>query len=320
MHTIRNKQGAYTDNDFWTQWSSVNPRMALFIKVTPKSFWTGVSAVGFTSNSRDITLSWHSMTFKSAVGINPSSVAHSLSEATQMEVTGIYQDTIFKRDDVIAGKWDYADIEVFSACWDNPSLGELVHFKGNLGEFKDYSIYFTAEGRGLLSRLSQDTTIVSSRSCRVNEFRDATCGHTASTVTIDSVTYDIVYTNIAPNLAVSNNPMKIAVNKSYWTGQSPAKPLPPNGFFINGVIECTTGKNAGVRREILLNQASAGTVINFKFKRPFPYNYLSTDRFTITAGCNRTVEDCRKYGNIINFRGEPYVPGIEAMNRIPTSS
>jgi hypothetical protein len=35
------------------------------------------------------------------------------------------------------------------------------------------------------------------------------------------------------------------------------------------------------------------------------------------AGCTKRVEDCRAYGNIVNFRGEPYVPGIAVVNRVP---
>jgi hypothetical protein len=50
----------------------------------------------------------------------------------------------------------------------------------------------------------------------------------------------------------------------------------------------------------------------------------------LTAGCTRTVEDCRKFSQavdntgghvapIANFRGEPYVPGLESANRFPTT-
>ena len=34
------------------------------------------------------------------------------------------------------------------------------------------------------------------------------------------------------------------------------------------------------------------------------------DQFTIVAGCDRTHTTCRdKFSNILNFRGEPYIPG-----------
>ena len=140
MHTPRNIQAPYVANDFWNQWSSVNPRMALFIKVTPsENPYDPRDPIGFTSNSRDMVLPAHpDIVFKSTVGVTPSIVEHKLNDSGTLELTGIYREGIFERRDILAGRWDFASIEVFSACWDNLNLGELVHFRGNLGEFRDF--------------------------------------------------------------------------------------------------------------------------------------------------------------------------------------
>jgi uncharacterized phage protein (TIGR02218 family) len=38
------------------------------------------------------------------------------------------------------------------------------------------------------------------------------------------------------------------------------------------------------------------------------------DGFKIIAGCDKTHETCQaKFNNILNFRGEPYVPGVDAL-------
>ena len=320
MHTIRNKQGGSTDTDFWNKWSSVNPRMAMFVKITPKPFFTGVDPIGFTSNTRDMTLPGHgALVFKSAVGIAPSAIEQALENPTTFEVQGLYQSGLFEQDDVVRGKWDFATVEIFAACWDNTNLGELVLFKGNMGEFKDYQLYFTAEGRGLISRLSSDAGEVTTRYCRVKVFRDSQCGHTASTVTIDGDTYDIQYTSLLAVGTTVSTRQTIYVPETYWTGQLTPKLVPPNGYFNNGTITSTSGANEGLSREIL--KSSTNNIdVKFALKRPFPFAVAVSDEFTVTAGCNRTVEDCRKYGNIINFRGEPYIPGLENANRVPTSS
>lgn len=315
MRTPRNIQSPYTETDFWNQLTSATPRMALFMKVTPY-LTTNLSLIGLTSNTRNMTLPGHSgITFKSAAGMMPSNAAQSINDETSLELTGIYADDLFKRSDVVGGKWQNASIEIFIASWDNVNLGELVVFKGFLGEVKDYGNFFTAEGRGLSSKLSQDVSWVTQRTCRVKKFRDAQCGFTASTVTIDGTTYNVEVSNKSGVL--NANRQYITFQKTIWTGSGLS--VPPMSFFLNGTVECTAGANSGLSREIT-NAKEDSTSVNLYFKRPFPYTDSSIfDRYKITAGCDRTIENCQKYDNIINFRGEPFVPGLTQLMRVPRS-
>lgn len=326
MHTPRNVQGPYTATDFWNQWSSVNPRMTLFVKVTPKSFWTGVSTIGFTSNTRDMTLPGHAgITFKSAPGITPTLAEQALDEPTNLEMTGVYKTGIIEQTDVIAGKWNFSTIEVFSACWDNVNLGELVHFKGNLGEVKDYQTYFTAEGRGLISRLSNDVNKVTSRLCRVKEFRDAECGHTATTVVIGGVTYNVTQTNVTGSpVSVGSQYCAAIFDTSTFAGTVPTAPNLATyaALFTNGKITATSGPNNGVSREISgAAEATGGfPYIRMETKRAFPFPIDTSTTFNLVMGCDRTIEDCKKFSNIVNRRAEDWIPGIEVANRIPNSN
>ena len=314
-HIPRNIQGPYVAADFWTQWGSVNPRMALFVLITPTAAFGGSSAaVGLTSNTRDMTLPGHpGVTFRSTPGITPTAVEQALDVASNLEMTGIYQTGIFQHIDVMAGKWAFASIEVFTACWNNTDLGELVDFKGNMGEFKDYQTYFTAEGRGLISRLSNDVNAVTSRFCRVKEFRDAQCGHVAATVTINSNVYDIVNAGL-PAASI------VDVDGEFVEFDSADLPFSPanaetDRVFLNGKITCTTGPNAGVSREI----ASVLAIfpgLRVYLKRSFPYSVAIGNEFTLTAGCNRTIENCMKFSNIVNRRAEDWIPGVEVSNRV----
>ena len=320
-HIPRNIQSPYTATDFWNRWNSVNPRMALFIKVTPKdfaTFSTPLDTIGFTSNTRDMELPGHSgVVFKSAVGITPSAIEQKLDESATLEMQGMYTDGTFERNDVLGGRWDFADVEVFSAPWDVPDLGELVHFKGNLSEFKDFELSFNAEARGLMARLSSDAGLVTTRYCRVKEFGDSECKFTGSTVTIDSVEYGMQ--GLISSVSVGSERRKIALDDIYYLPVGAAT-IQPTGFFDNGVLECSTGANEGISREVLRYEYDDG-VITISVKRAFPFNInpFESNEFVIKAGCNRTLENCQKYDNVINFRGEPYIPGIEAMNRVPPS-
>jgi hypothetical protein len=320
-HTPRNIQGSHTEADFWAQWSSVNPRITLFILVTPQSFWTDISPIGFTSNTRDMTLPGHpGVTFKSSPGITPTVVEQVLGEAANLEMTGIYQSASFMKTDVLAGKWNFATIEIFSASWQNKDLGELVHFKGNLGEFKDYQQYFTAEGRGLIARLSNDVNKATQRSCRVKDFGDTECGKDLSgTVDIGGTDYDIRQVSVegTPGLGGS----RVIFDVSTFSGNIPGDFDALDAFaasFANGKITALDGQNAGISREIAAG-ISEGIFPSMAlyWKRSFPYPVTHGDLFTLTMGCTRTLESCRKYENAENFRAEAFVPGIEAANRIP---
>lgn len=314
MHTPRNIQAGYTADDFWNQWSSVNPRVCLCVKITPSVFWDGASAIGFTSNTRDLTLPGHSgVTFKARPGLTPTVAEQALGGATNLEMSASYDALAIDRDDVLAGKYNFAEIEVFSVSWENTSLGELVHFRGNLGNFKDYQIYFTAEANGFISRLSNDVTVITSETCRVKEFRDSRCGHTASTVTIDGTIYNI-QEDVTPDGAYASTGTFIYFEESEFT-------VPPTeNLFKNGKMEFLTGDLAGVSREIAYNSGVVSGAVAFQLKRPFEKQIGGTETVRLTVGCNRTITDCRKFSNAVNFDGEAYVPGVEAANRITSAN
>lgn len=267
--------------------------------------------LGFTSNTRDMTLLGHpGITFKTTPAITPTVAESALGEATNMEMTGLYTADSFDQTEVLAGKYNFAEIEIFCVSWQNVNLGELLVFRGNLGEMKDYQTYFTAEARGLTSRLSNDVNMVTSRFCRVIEFGDAQCGKSlAGTVTIDGDTFDLQYTAVPLVGSISQSILE------FDTTVLPATALDTSALFSNGKIECTSGDNDGISREIA-NVVHIFPGSRVQLKRPFPLPLTNGDKFTMTAGCNHTIEDCMKYGNIVNRRAEDWIPGLEAANRI----
>lgn len=326
-HLPRNIQGGFTATDFWNQWNSVNPRMSLFIKITPQTFWTSVSAVGITSNTRNMTLPGHpGVTFYSTPGITPTQVEQVLDEPTNVELTGIYQSGIFEQEDVRAGKWNFATIEVFTASWDHPEYGELVHGKCKMGEVKDYQTFFTAEARGYLNLLSQDVNKVTSRFCRVKVFGDAECGKDLNdTVELDGVEYEITQTAIDGNPLGGDSWNSFIFDTSAFTGNVPADSdalaLVANRYR-NGKLTALDGPNAGVSREIAAAFEATGghPFLQVDLKRAFPFIVDTTTSFTLIMGCDRTVEDCIVYENIVNRRAEDHIPTVESVHQVPPSS
>jgi hypothetical protein len=326
MHTPRNIQAPYTATDFWNNRNSATPRMSLLIKITPQTFWTSVSAVGLTSNTRNMTVPGHpGVTFYSTPGITPTQVEQVLDDPTNLEMTGIYQTGIFEQEDVAAGKWNFATIEVWSQSWQYPEYGELVHGKCKTGEIKDYQTFFTAEARGMMSQLSSDVNKVTSRFCRVKEFRDAECGHTSATVELEGVDFNVTQTSVSGNPLGGDSWHRFEFDTSTFAGNDPAFGDEFTAWldrWANGKITATSGENAGVSREIAAVEESTGghPFVTFNLKRPFPFIISTTTTFNLVMGCSRTVEDCMVYENIVNRRAEDYIPTVEAVHRVPPSS
>lgn len=86
------------------------------------------------------------------------------------------------------------------------------------------------------------------------------------------------------------------------------------GYFSYGMLTWLTGQNAGYRMDV--RQSSVGSIT---LALPMPYPISVGDTYTVVAGCDKTAATCKgRYNNFINFRGEPYIPGTDAVLRPQT--
>ncbi len=80
------------------------------------------------------------------------------------------------------------------------------------------------------------------------------------------------------------------------------------GYFDQGKIVFTSGNNNGFTRTV--KSFTTGGTINLLV--PLPYVPAVSDTFYIYPGCDKTMSTCSsKFGNIVNFRGQPFVPSPE---------
>jgi uncharacterized phage protein (TIGR02218 family) len=88
------------------------------------------------------------------------------------------------------------------------------------------------------------------------------------------------------------------------------------GWFNDGFLTFTSGVLSGASAEI---KSWDGTTLGLFLDlaaAPSP-----GDTFNIEPGCNHLVTDCEtKFSNIINFRGEPFIPGMDQLLDYPTST
>ena len=82
-----------------------------------------------------------------------------------------------------------------------------------------------------------------------------------------------------------------------------------DGWFNQGVIKFTSGRNAGLSRTV---KEHKGGRLSFALRLPFPPQ--SGDVFKIYPGCDKRQETCgKKFDNIVHFRGFPYSPAADTI-------
>lgn len=87
-----------------------------------------------------------------------------------------------------------------------------------------------------------------------------------------------------------------------------------DGWFDGGAVRFDDGNNAGISMEVKRWVDSSGLLTLFL---PMPFDVVPGDKFSIYAGCDKRRETCfTKFNNVINFRGEPDLPGLDALKRI----
>lgn len=241
--------------------------------------------LGFTDH--DLALSIDGLDYDSIAGFTPTTVeSKSNMSVDNLEVEGQTFPSKITESDLLAGMYDYAEIEIFTVNYEDLSQGRLIVKRGRLGEVTINEQLFTAEVRGLTQHLSQTIGEVYSPSCRA-VFGDARCKRSLTSFTITTTVTEI-----------TNN----QTFKASALGQAA-------GYFTGGEVQWTSGNNAGRRMEVK-EFASAQLVLAL----PMGKSIQVGDGFRVIAGCDKTRETCRsKFNNILNFRGEPDVPGVDQL-------
>jgi uncharacterized phage protein (TIGR02218 family) len=93
------------------------------------------------------------------------------------------------------------------------------------------------------------------------------------------------------------------------------EPRAVDGWFAGGVLTWETGPNAGRSVEVKTWAQATGEI---ELYLPVGYAIRVGDAFRIHPGCDKRLDTCiNRFANVLNFRGEPYVPGQDAMMSYP---
>ncbi|WP_326525303.1 DUF2163 domain-containing protein [Sphingomonas sp.] len=245
--------------------------------------------LGLTAHDRDLVIEGN--VYRAAPGMTPSAIRRGdASAADTMDVTGALTSGAITEADLVAGRWDGARVAVFAVDWTD-TANRVPLGGGTIGAVETANGGFTAELRGPGAALDAAGCETTSAECRA-DLGDPRCRVAmAGRCRIVRVT---------------------AADEEVLTVDS-AEPV-ANGWG-GGRLRWLDGANSGMEEVIA---ASSGTEVMLAAIPRFAV--AADDRAELVEGCDKSIATCAaRFANAANFRGEPYLPGIDLLTRYGAS-
>ncbi|CAK8163528.1 putative Beta tubulin [Candidatus Xenohaliotis californiensis] len=246
------------------------------------------TALYFTNHDNDIV---HNGTmYIATISFNPSELSQSIKmDNGGFEIDGIIDSKLIKRHDLISGLYDGAEIHYLLIDTEDEFKPAVLVRHGYINAIKIIGETFVAEIEDVLSKSSNNICASYSMLCRAS-IGDALCK-------IDLT-----------KISVSGTVERATSNRVFFDSRL----IPDSGRYTAGKIIFTSGLNRGSTFTIkkhVYGEVALTTSPDFAI--------TAGDQYNITPGCEKTIEACFfKFGNSINFRGEPYIPVNENGSRV----
>ncbi|WP_294056084.1 DUF2163 domain-containing protein [Sphingomonas sp.] len=243
-------------------------------------------AIGLTAHDRDLAID--GLVYRAAPGMTPSAITRSADlDAGTMDVAGALTASAISEADLLAGRWDGARVTIFATDWTDPRE-QVVLGEGTIGAVETRGGTLTAELRGLAAGLERPVVEETSAECRA-ELGDARCRVAMAG-----------RRRFARVMAVDGAVLTLDAEESVANGQG------------GGRLRWFSGANSGLEDAIARSQGSEVTL-----RRPPRFDGEGA-LVELIEGCDKRLATCAgRFGNALNFRGEPYLPGIDLLTRYP---
>lgn len=264
----------------------VNDRLSTIAMLWTIARRDGVT-IGLTDHDRDLAVGGR--TYRAAPGMTPSAIERTDGlDPAAMDASGsLTSDAVTERD-LITGRWDGARVTVSAVDWSDGSAPTVLS-EGAIGAVEIGDAGFTAELRGAAAALDRPVTEETSAGCRA-ELGDRRCrvpmaGRRRFT-RVMSIDGGVVTLDVAEPLA---------------------------NAYGGGRLRWLGGEGCGLEDAIAL---SAGTTVTL---RTVPAVAVAPGTSVeLREGCDKILATCAgRFANAVNFRGEPYLPGVDLLTRYP---
>lgn len=244
-------------------------------------------AVGLTSHDRDLPID--GLVHRASPGMTPSAIRREEGfEAETGDIAGALSSGEIREEDLLAGRWDGARVRLFAVDWTD--VGRRVELsEGVLGAVEVRDGGFTAELRGVAAGLERPVAEQTSPECRA-ELGDRRCR--------------------VPMAGRRRFARVVACEGAAVTLDAPE---PAANAYGGGRLRWFDGANAGLEAAVA-RSAGAGVTL----RAPPMFEPEAGALLELVEGCGKSLAECAgRFGNALNFRGEPFLPGIDLLTRYP---
>lgn len=251
--------------------------------------------LGFTDHDRD--LSFDGEVYRAGSGLTAKAVQQTTGlSVDNTEAMGALSDAAITEDDILAGRFDGAEVTAWLVNWADPE-DRAMQFRGSLGEIQRAGGAFQAELRGLTEALNQPQGRVIQRPCAAI-LGDGACK------------FDLSLPGYFSERAVEVVEGGRVFRWADFTGFD-------DRWFERGRFRVLSGAAAGVVGVVKNDRLSAAGREVELWQAVLP-GITAGDMVRIEAGCDKRAETCRlKFANFLNFQGFPHVPGEDWLASYP---
>ena len=251
--------------------------------------------LGFTDH--DVALAFGGTDFLPAHGLDGGEVPGKLgSQVETSEVLGVIHAEAIGEADILLGRYDGASVESWRVNWMDVAQRVLLR-TDTIGEIVREDGVFRAELRSAQQGLNATHGRVYQGLCDAM-LGDARCG-------VDLT--QPAFTSFA-TVTGFDDPYLVRVTGLDGFAED---------WFSFGAAAWTAGRRAGLRDGVMSHTRIGGVdVLGFAVKLG---DWVAEgDTLRVTAGCDRRFASCKaKFGNGVNFRGFPHIPGSDYVLRHP---
>ena len=243
--------------------------------------------IGLTAHDRDLVVA--GLVHRAAPGMTPSAVERTDGlEADTMDAVGALSARAIGERDLLGGRWDGARVCVSAVDWSD-TANRVALGEGAIGAVELSDGGFTAELRGVTASLDRPVVEETSAECRA-ELGDRRC-------------------RVA--MAGRRRFARIVASDDAVVTLDAVEPSPD--AYGGGRLRWFSGENGGLESAVA---RSEGT--RLWLRAPPAFAVAPGALVEVIEGCDKSFSTCgARFANAVNFRGEPFLPGMDLLTRYP---
>lgn len=243
---------------------------------------------GIALTSHDEALIRSDVTYEAAPAMLPASVTRGLGlDPAAGEINGALDSASLSDADLSLGRWDGAAMELRLFDWADADRESVRLLAGEIGSVAIDGDSFSADLQGAAARLNGAVCPATSAECRA-EFGDKLCRVDLASRSVRAVVTASVGAAVTINRTVDDR-------------------------FVLGRLRYMSGPNCGLSTIVL---AASGSTVHVRDLPRAPIDAGCV--IELREGCDKRFQTCSsRFGNAVNFRGEPHLPGNDLLTRYP---